>query len=111
MSPIRSENSATSWPSALPAPAYLIIALMARAERSYLETINSFIRFSNSMLELPSRLDRPATSLECHFPMCRGRAKGETFPLHLDRMLVCLKDARIEDSRLDQRQSIHRCFD
>jgi hypothetical protein len=44
-----------------------MIVLMARAERSYLETISSFIPSSNSMLEPPSRLDHPATPLQRHF--------------------------------------------
>src|SRR5262249_28177219 len=54
MSPMGSENRATSCPSDFPTLTYLVIVLMARAERSNLDTINSFIRPSNLLLDLPS---------------------------------------------------------
>src|SRR5262249_46519863 len=54
MSSMGSENSATSCPSDWPTLTYLVIVLMARAERSNLDTINSLIRSSNVMLEFPS---------------------------------------------------------
>src|SRR5262249_41082452 len=54
MSSMGSENSATSCPSDLPTLTYLVIVLMARAERSNLDTINSLIRSSNAILDLPA---------------------------------------------------------
>src|SRR5262249_4509980 len=87
---IGSENSATSWPSVLPILAYLVIVLIARADRSKRDTISSFISPSPRLPIAPFPRDLSRTRHGAATPTGGARA---CYPLrHAVALQLALED-------------------